>query len=113
MTPSQPHVKAGKKHKFEGVTVDNVTVSYKRQGGAVAGARATVETDGEVVRRFTATRLVALGPLALAFRKKKDRRELYLTVEGHGFAFVVECDPKKGAEARKFAALINAAAMRG
>ena len=59
---------------------------------------------------MTATRLVLTGPLALAWRKKKDTRELYLLVEGEGWAISVPVDPKKGAEARGFAARINAAA---
>lgn len=93
--------------KFEGVVLTADTIKYKRDGGPVAGARATVETDGEVVRRFTASRLLLMGPLALAFKKKKDKRGLYLLVEGDGFAFAAECDPKNGTKARKFAALIN------
>ena len=59
---------------------------------------------------MTATRLVLTGPLALAWRKKTDTRELYLLVEGEGWAISVPVDPKKGAEARVFAAKINAAA---
>ena len=97
---------------FEGVVLREDTISYRNEGGPVAGARASVDTDGEVVRRFTATRLMLLGPFALAFKKKKDRRGLYLMVEGDGFAFVAECDPKKGAHARKFAALINQQGQR-
>jgi hypothetical protein len=92
---------------FEGVTLSADSITYQRTRYPAAGAHASVETEGEIVRRYTATRLVLAGPLALAFKKKKDRRELYLTVEGNGFAFVVECNPKKGAEARQFAAKIN------
>lgn len=100
------------KKSFEGVVLQDATVSYKKDGGAVAGARATVDTDGEIVRRFTASRLLLMGPFALAFKKKKDQRGLYLIVEGDGFAFVVDCNPKKGIEARKFAALINVQSQR-
>lgn len=80
------------------------------EGGPIEGAHATVETSGQLEKRVTATRLIMTGPFALALRKKKDNRELFLTVEGPTFAFVVEVDPKKQAEARKFAAKINTAA---
>ncbi len=45
---------------FEGVVLGDDTIKYKKDGGPVACARATVDTDGEVVRRFTATRLVLM-----------------------------------------------------
>jgi predicted nucleic acid-binding Zn-ribbon protein len=80
------------------------------EGGGINDAHATVETSGEIEKRITATRILATGVFALALRKKKDNRELFLTVEGEGFAFVVEVDPKKQAEARQFAAKINTAA---
>jgi hypothetical protein len=97
---------------FEGVMLDGTTIRYGETMGSVIGAKASVETDGEMIRRFTATRLILLGPLALAFRKKKDKRELYLMVEGKDFAFVAPCNPKKGLEARQFAAAINTAASQ-
>lgn len=79
------------------------------EGGPAAGARATVESSGQLERRVTATRLILTGPLAFGLRKKKDSRQLFLTVEGDGFAFVVEVDPKRERQAREFAAKINAA----
>lgn len=96
--------------KFEGVVIRNGEIRYGKEGGPIAGARASVETAGEIDKRITATRLVLTGPLALAWRKKKDQRELYLTVEGPGYGFVVTVDPKKGQDARSFAARINALA---
>lgn len=80
------------------------------EGGPVAGARATVETSGQLEKRVTATRLILTGPLAFGLRKKNDSRKLFLTVEGEGFAFVVEVDPKRERQAREFAAKINTAA---
>lgn len=93
--------------KFAGVTIKNGQISYKRESGPLAGARATVDTAGEIDKRITATRLVLTGPFAFAFRKKKDRRELYLTIEGHGFGWVIEVDPKQQMDARKFATKLN------
>lgn len=93
--------------RFGGIVVKHGEIHHKDGSGPVLGAHATVDTAGEIDKRFTATRLLLTGPFALAWRKKKDRRELYIVVEGQGFAFVESVDPKKGAEARKFAARIN------
>jgi hypothetical protein len=98
--------------KFEGVVLTDTTIHYRDEGGAVAGANAIVGTAGDIDRRITATRLILTGPFAFGLRKKKDKRELYLTVEGSDFAFVVEVNPKKGADARKFAAKVNSASKR-
>lgn len=84
----------------------------QKSGGSLAGVRATVDTAGQIESRMTVTRMAALGPFALALKKKKDRRELYLLVEGPEYSFVDEMDPKDGAKARKFAARINDAARR-
>lgn len=92
---------------FDGVVVKNGAISHGRESLPLAGARVTVESAGDVDRRITATRLILTGPFALAFRKKKDHRELYLTVENAGSMFVVPVDPKKGEEARRFAAKVN------
>lgn len=89
---------------FEGIVVKNGAISHGKETVPLAGARVSVETAGDVDRRITATRLILTGPFALAFRKKKDHRELYLTVESNGSMFVVPVDPKKGADARAFAA---------
>jgi hypothetical protein len=93
--------------RFGGVTIKGDQIGHKDGAGPIAGARATVDTAGEIEKRYTATRFLLAGPFALAFKKKKDKRELYLMVEGEGFAFVEQVDPKKGADARKFAARIN------
>lgn len=94
--------------KFAGVTLKDGRIESRQGGGPVAGARATIESAGEIQRRITASRLVLTGPLALAWRKKRDLRELYLTVEGNGFGFTVRVDPKLGLAARQFAATVNA-----
>jgi hypothetical protein len=83
------------------------------EGGWVKGAQATVETSGQLEKRVTVTRLVTLNILAFGLRKKKDSRQLFLTVEGEDFAFVVEVDPKRERQAREFAAKINTAARQG
>jgi hypothetical protein len=89
------------------------TVYMGGQGGSIDGGSAVVDSAGAVDKRITATRLVLTGPLALAWRKKKDERELYLLVEGASFSMVARVDPKEGANTRKFAAAINTSARGG
>lgn len=43
------------------------------------------------------------------FKKKLDRRELYLTVEGDGWSISHQCDPRRGEKVRGFAAAVNTA----
>lgn len=95
--------------KAGGVTFDGQTVTAGNEGGPVRGATARVETSGDIQRRITATRLVLTGPFALAFRKKKDHRTLYLTIEGRGWSIVREVKPKEEGNARRLAAAVNAA----
>lgn len=96
--------------RFEGAVLDGPrgTVTYK--GTTVSlPATAKVETAGQIRERVTATRLVLVGVFAFALKKRTDSRELYLTVEGDGAAFVMELKPNLGHKAREFAAQINAA----
>lgn len=96
---------------FAGVLLEpkKGTVSYKREKVTLP-AIATVESAGDLRRRVTATRLVLTGVFALALKKKQDDRELFLTIEGaDGASFVVDVDPKKQLEARRFAAAVNSA----
>jgi hypothetical protein len=77
----------------------------------LAGLTARVEDSGTLNRRITATRLVAMGPFALAAKKKQDDREAFLTVEGPDVAIVrtvqMKNKPSAGSEARAFAAKLN------
>src|SRR5262249_45268418 len=66
-----------------------------------------------VTKRVTVTRLIAGGVVGgLLFQKKQthDSRELYLLVEGPGWATMAKCDPNAGAAVRQFAQQINVAA---
>jgi hypothetical protein len=96
---------------FEGVTLGRDSIRYKRTGGPVAGAIARVEAAADIEKRITATRLLAVGVFAFAWKKKSG--SIYLTVEGDGFEFVVEVPVKKEADARQFASKINNAARKG
>ena len=98
------------KVKVGDVTLDGRNLKHGHTTYWVDGATASVETDGEVVARFTATRIVLLGVFALAFKKKKDKRGLFLMVDGPTYAFVAEIDPDKDAKkAREVAQAINQA----
>lgn len=97
---------------FAGITLFETTVRSADGGYPLSGANATVDTAGQLSRRVSLTRVALTGPLAWAWRKKVDDRELYLVIEGDGWATSAAVDPKLGEEARAFAAKINAAAKR-
>lgn len=98
-----------------------ITVSGKKYD-VTEDARAEVDTAGNLSTksRSTLTRIgagaVLFGPVGAVVgataKKSKDvdKRELYLLVEGDGFAGVISCDPDDGAKARDMAQKINLAA---
>lgn len=99
--------------KFSGIQVrDGRLIAKDGTGGPIVGMMATVDTAGALERRITATRILTTGVFALAWRKKKDSRELYLLIEGKGWAVAEQVNPKKGAEARKFAAALTTLGAR-
>lgn len=99
-----------RENTFAGIELKDGRIESAQSGGPIAGARATVDTAGELSRRITVSRLALTGLFALGWQKKVDTRELYLLVEGDGWAIAVPVDPDQGAKARAFAARINAAA---
>lgn len=44
------------------------------------------------------------------FQRRRDRRELYLTIDGDGWSITQQCDPRRGEKVRRFAAAVNSAA---
>ena len=99
-----------------GIRVKNGTVSGRGNSGPVSGAHASVESVGELQKRITATRMVLTGPFALAFKKKRDDRQIFLTITGADDAYTIlielQGDPKHQSSARQFAARFNALATR-
>lgn len=104
-------------HLFAGVLLDTDAGTITRgsesrratpETAPVAGARATVETAGQVRTRGGGG--VMVGGIGLLATGKTDERELYLTIEHAHGAWVVPCDPAAGLKAREFAAQINTAA---
>jgi hypothetical protein len=62
------------------------------------------ESAGDLHRRITATRIVLTGVFALAFKKKKDDRTAFVTVDVDGQPrWVQEIDPNKAGKALAFA----------
>lgn len=99
-------------YRFGRITVKDGVIHHPEGGGPVAGARATVDAAGAIEKRITVTRVLLTGPLALAWRKKRDNRELYLLVEGNGFAFVEPVPPNMTLAARQAAQFINGQGSR-
>jgi len=95
--------------KLLGIKVDKDarTVHVGKEGGFITGATAVVEESGAVSARFTATRIALMGPFALAFKKKKDQRSLYLTLESPEFLTGVEISVKDEQRAREWAREFN------
>lgn len=73
------------------------------------GLKIAVDTAGNITSRPTLTRYLFTGPLAFAWQKKIDAREMYLTIEGPTFGFVIPVHPDDAYGARQFAAQVNAA----
>ena len=95
------------------LSVERDRVSVPGQvSGPFSGSVMRVETSGQINRRVTATRIVALGVFAFAAKKKQDDRELFITIEGDGFQIAVSADPERQAAARQFAARYNTMAAR-
>ena len=72
---------------------------------------ASVETGEELEKRYTATRILALGVFALAF-KKKTKGTFFLAIEGESFTWLEEIPYKEKAKAMKFANEVRAAAKK-
>lgn len=104
-------------HLFEGVLLDTEAGTLTRGSASrkdapqtvpLAGARASVETAGQVRTRGGAGLMI--GGIGVLATGKTDERELYLTIEHTHGVWVVPCDPAQGLKAREFAALVNTAA---
>lgn len=50
----------------------------------------SIETEEEIIERFTATRIALFGPFALAFKKRKVNKEKYLVIETEDFTLTFE-----------------------
>lgn len=75
------------------------------------GVHASVENGSALESRVTLTRMLAVGLLAFAF-KKKSGGEKYLTVKGPDFAWVALANRKHISNAMRFATAINDSARK-
>lgn len=100
------------RNTYSGVKLRGDVIRYRHRTYPSAGAVAMVESAGQVERRVSVLGALLFLPAALIWRKKKDHRELYLTVTGQGYQFVVGLDPDDGRKAREFAARLNTLGSR-
>ena len=103
-----------KPKSFEGLSKAWVVIEDERiwnlqtdESVALAGAYADVDSAGQLKKRITASRLHITGALALGLRKEKNSREVFLAVQGRDGSFLGELDPKRQADARRFALTVN------
>lgn len=92
------------------ITKDCQVIDTKdpRNKGPLAGAKASVATEGEIRERFTATRIFLLGIFALAFKKKTSDKDLFFIVEGDGYGIIAgPLKNVKEMEARRYAQQFN------
>jgi len=99
-----------------GVSIDAKTervyeVKNKSNGGPLEGAKASVQTEGEIRERFTATRILALGVFALAFKKKTSDKDVFVVIEHPDYVITSHVPSKKEQDARAFARAFNALAV--
>lgn len=80
---------------LEKLHLDGERIFSGDAGGSMSDCAVTLEEAGALHQRMTATRMILTGPFAPAFKKAKDRRELYLTVEGADYAFTVPVSSKR------------------
>lgn len=79
----------------------------RRNSGPLVTARASVETESEIRKRITATRVLVVGPLGLLLKKKTKHTDVFLTVTGEGFEFAAGPLKHDEKDARKLAHLVN------
>lgn len=78
----------------------------------VAGVTVDVESGSALKSRITATRMLLMGPFALAFKKSKGG-ERYLTLEGSDFAWMTKVEDANVETAMGFVAQVRDRARRG
>jgi hypothetical protein len=88
----------------------SVMTGTAKTGGPMKGAKATVESEGEIRSRFTATRFLALWPFALAFKKKTSDKDVYVIIEHTDYLITDRVPTKKEQDAYRFAREFNAVA---
>jgi hypothetical protein len=110
----QAVAQVGLKGAFLGIKVKSDETVWsledKKTGGPIEGAKASVQTEGEIRDRFTATRIFALGLFALAFKKKTSDKDVFVVIEHPDYVITSHVPSKKESDAREFARAFNAVA---
>ena len=110
----QEVAQVGLKGAFLGIKVNKDETVWsledKKAGGPIKGAKAYVETEGEIRDRFTATRILAIGIFALAFKKKTSDKDVFVVIEHPDYVITSHVPSKKEQDARAFARAFNALA---
>lgn len=96
---------------FQGVRIEGDRIHYRSESQPVTGARAEVQTAGELSRRATLTRAVAGGFLfgrtgavvGALMTKKVDTRKVYLLIEGTERTWLVPVPVRAEGAARRYA----------
>ena len=102
-------------HSFSGITVAGSLIFLGDLSQPVAGVMASFETAGEISERSTLTRAAAggllFGPAGMItgamLRKKVDRREFYISIDGPEQFWVAPVSPAFGLQARQFVGWVN------
>lgn len=102
-------------HSFAGITVAGSWIFLGEMSQPIGGAMASFETAGDIGERSTLTRAAAggllFGPAGMItgamFKKKVDRREFYISIDGPEQFWVAPVNPNLGLQARQFVAWVN------
>ncbi|QKJ21003.1 DUF2510 domain-containing protein [Microbacterium hominis] len=106
---------SGEHHSFANITVSGAWIHFGDLSQPVAGVMASFETAGDIGERSTLTRAAAggllFGPAGMItgamFKKKVDRREFYISIDGPEQYWVAPVNPTLGLQARQFVAWVN------
>lgn len=96
--------------RFGRLALTRTQLIHNGESYPLRGMHISVDAAGAVAARPTLTRFLFVGPAALFWQKKIDSRQLFLTVEGPTFGFVVDVHADVAYGARQFVAKVNAAA---
>jgi len=95
---------------FYGIIIEDDQIVLRNKTMALAGARASVDSMGEVKRQFAPAKLMAFGLLGAT--KKVDARDLVFAIEATDDGVVWKINPDDQMKARQFAMKINTLAKQ-
>jgi hypothetical protein len=106
-------------NKLGGLEIRGRVLHYAGQAKPVAGARAEVQAQGQIVQQSSITGAVwggavagTAGAIIGAGRGSADKRQVYLLIDGPSFSWAVPFDPRFMNQGYAIAAKINTLAKR-